>query len=418
VVLPSGVQPADVHIADGRILSVSSPGRRPPTDGLRDLGDLVVMPGIVDTHVHVNEPGRTDWEGFLTGGAAAAAGGVTTIVDMPLNCIPPTTTVGALEHKRRAAQGARVNVEFWGGVVPGNHHELDALADAGVRGFKCFLSPSGVAEFPSVDAADLRAALPILARRGLPLLVHAEWPPSLRPVPVTASTRAYETWLQSRPDAAERDAIALLVDLCRDYHARIHIVHLATSSALPLLRDARAAGLPITVETCPHYLTFTAEEIPDGATQFKCAPPIRGAATRDALWHALADGTIDLIASDHSPAPPALKAGGDFVGAWGGIASLELGLAAVWTAAAARGISVDRVSGWMSSAPASLAGLATGAIAEGLPADLVVWDPAAEWVVDQTRLHQRHKLTPYHGRALRGRVIETHVRGCVVYRDS
>jgi allantoinase len=411
------VQAADIHVANGQITSVSSPVVHPPPSNLRDLSDLVVMPGIVDSHVHVNEPGRTEWEGFATAGAAAAAGGVTTIIDMPLNSVPATTTVRALEEKRRAALGTPVNVEFWGGVVPGNHRELDALADAGVRGFKCFLAPSGVAEFPCVDEGDLRAALPVLARRGLPLLVHAEWPPSLRPPPIGADTRAYATWLQSRPDAAERDAIALLVGLCRDYRAPIHIVHLATASALPLLREARAAGLPITVETCPHYLMFSAEEIPDGATLFKCAPPIRSAATRDRLWEALAGGTIDLIASDHSPAPPALKAGGDFVQAWGGIASLELGLAAVWTAAAARGIGLDRVSDWMSKAPAALARLRTGAIAEGMPADLVVWDPSVEWTVDQERLHQRHKQTPYHGRTVRGRVIETHVRGRVVYRD-
>jgi allantoinase len=417
VVLPSGVQPADIHVANGQITAVSPHTLHPPPPGLRDLSALVVMPGIVDAHVHVNEPGRTDWEGFVTAGAAAAAGGVTTIIDMPLNSIPATTTVRALEEKRRAARGTPVNVEFWGGVVPGNHLELDALADAGARGFKCFLSPSGVAEFPCVDEGDLRAALPVLGRRGLPLLVHAEWPPSLLPPPISADTRAYGTWLQSRPDAAERDAIALLVGLCRDYRAPIHIVHLATAVALPLLREARSAGLPITVETCPHYLTFSAEEIADGATLFKCAPPIRLAATREALWGALVDGTIDLVASDHSPAPPALKAGGDFVHAWGGIASLELGLAAVWTSAAERGIGLDRVSDWMSKAPAALAGLRTGVIAEGMPADLVVWDPSAEWIVDEQRLHQRHKQTPYNGRTMRGRVIETHVRGRVVYRD-
>jgi len=376
------------------------------------------MPGIVDTHVHVNEPGRTDWEGFETASAAAAAGGVTTIVDMPLNSVPATTTVRALKEKWRAASGARVRVEFWGGVVPGNTTDLDALASAGVRGFKCFLSPSGVPEFAQVDEDDLNAALPILARRGLPLLVHAEWPPALRPIPVAADTRAYATWLDSRPAAAERDAIAMLVSLCRDHRARIHVVHVASAAALPILRDARAEGLPLTAETCPHYLTFSAEEIPPGATEFKCAPPIRDAATRDALWAALEDGTIDLVATDHSPAPPAMKARGDFVGAWGGIASLELGLAAVWTGARARGIGVDRISRWLSSAPAALAGLARGTIAPGSDADLVVWDPSAEWVVDQQRLRQRHKLTPYHGRTLRGRVIETYVRGRLVYREA
>jgi allantoinase len=377
------------------------------------------MPGIVDTHVHVNEPGRSHWEGFETAGAAAAAGGVTTIVDMPLNSVPATTTVRALEEKRRAAEGTRVNVEFWGGVVPGNAGELDALADAGVLGFKCFLSPSGVAEFPPVDQNDLRAALPILGRRGLPLLVHAEWPSALQPIPVTANPRAYSTWLDSRPEAAECDAIALLVRLCREFRAPIHVVHLASAGALPTLRAARDEGLPMTVETCPHYLSFAAEEIPDGATRFKCAPPIRGAATREALWNALERGEIDLVASDHSPAPESMKAAGDFAAAWGGIASLELGLAAVWTGASARGLGFDRVSAWMSTAPAALAGLGsrTSAIAPGLDADLVVWDPAAEWIVDERRLRQRHKLTPYDGRTLRGRAIETYVRGRLVYRE-
>jgi len=419
VVLPSGVQPADILIADGLIASVSAASLRPPAPNLRDVGDLVIMPGIVDTHVHVNEPGRTDWEGFATAGAAAAAGGVTTIVDMPLNSVPATTTVRALEEKRRAANGARVRLEFWGGVVPGNTTDLDRLATAGVRGFKCFLSPSGVAEFAPVNEGDLNAALPILARRGLPLLVHAEWPPALRPIPPTADTRMYTTWLDSRPDAAERDAIARLVAFCRDHRARIHVVHVSSASALPLLREARAEGLPLTAETCPHYLTFAAEEIPPGATEFKCAPPIRNAETREALWRALEDGTIDLVATDHSPAPPAMKPPGDFVAAWGGIAALELGLAAVWTGASQRGIGVDRVSRWLSSAPAALAGLTSrGTIAAGLDADLVVWDPSVEWVVDQERLRQRHKLTPYHGHVLRGRVIETYVRGRLVYREA
>lgn len=419
--LPSGVQPADVHVADGRILSVTSVTSSrpaPPASHLHDVDDLVIMPGIIDTHVHVNEPGRTEWEGFETASAAAAAGGVTTIVDMPLNSVPPTIDVPALDVKRRAAQASRVNVEFWGGLVPGGTPQIDALADAGVRGFKCFLSPSGVPEFPNVDEDDLTAALPILRRRGLPLLVHAEWPPSLRPIPPEADTRPYATWLRSRPDIAERDAVAMLVALCREYGARIHIVHVASAAVLPLLRDARAGGLPITAETCPHYLTFSAGEIPDGATQFKCAPPIRDASARDALWQALRDGTLDLVATDHSPAPPAMKTGGDFAQAWGGIASLELVLPAVWSGASPRDVGFEQLSRWLSAAPAALAGLAskTGSIAPGFDADFVVWDPSAEWIVDQRRLHQRHKLTPYHGRALRGRVVETYVRGRLVYR--
>lgn len=422
MVLPSGVQPADVHVADGRIVSVTSvaSSRLAPRAPLRDVGDLVISPGVVDTHVHVNEPGRTEWEGFETAGAAAAAGGVTTIVDMPLNSVPPTIDVRALEAKQRSAQVAGVNVEFWGGVVPGSAVNIEPLADAGVRGFKCFLSPSGVPEFQNVDENDLGVMLPILRRRDLPLLVHAEWPAALRPIPSAADPRAYGTWLESRPEGAECDAIHLLIDLCREYGARIHIVHVASAPALPLLQDARAAGLPLTAETCPHYLSFAAGEIPDGATEFKCAPPIRDAATRDALWQALGDGTLDLVATDHSPAPPSMKGGDDFVQAWGGIASLELGLSAVWTGASNRGFGLEHLTRWLSSAPAKLAGLSskTGSIAPGLDADLIVWDPDAEWAVDQRRLRQRHKLTPYHGLVLRGRVIETYVRGRLVYRGS
>jgi len=387
---------------------------------LHDVGDLVIMPGIVDTHVHVNEPGRTDWEGFATASAAAAAGGITTIVDMPLNSIPATTSRAALDRKREAARAARVNLEFWGGVVPGNAGDLDALADAGVRGFKCFLSPSGVDEFGHVGEADLRAALPILARRKLPLLVHAEWPSSLLPIDINADARAYDTWLASRPPRAEVDAIALLVSLCREFRAHIHIVHLAALEAIALLRAARAEGLPITSETCPHYLTFCAEDIPSGATLFKCAPPIRDSRHREALWRALEDGTIDLIATDHSPCPVTLKADGDFVRAWGGIASLELSLSAVWSAASSRGVGLERVAQWLCAAPARLAGLdaRTGRIEEGMDADLLVWDPDADVQVDPSRLHQRHKCTPYGGRTLRGRAVETYVRGRLVYRDG
>ena len=379
------------------------------------------MPGIVDTHVHVNEPGRTEWEGFETATAAAAAGGITTLVDMPLNSVPATTNAAALEAKRAsrlAAAGAAIDVLFWGGVVPGNAGDLQALVNAGVPGFKCFMSPSGVDEFAFVEEADLREALPILKRLGRPLLAHAEWPPALKPVPSTSDPRAYATWLASRPPQAEVEAIAILIDLCREFRAPIHIVHLAAAEALPMLRAARAEGLPITVETCPHYLTFCAEEIPDQATLFKCAPPIRGRANREALWQALVDGDIDVIATDHSPCPPSMKADGDFIRAWGGIAALELSLPAVWTGASARGIPLARVTEWLSAAPSRLAGIdgRKGSIAAGKDADLVVWDPDATFVVDEARLRQRHKRTPYAGLTLRGRVIETYARGRLVYR--
>jgi allantoinase len=375
------------------------------------------MPGLVDTHVHVNEPGRTEWEGFRTASAAAAAGGITTIVDMPLNSVPSTTNVDALEAKRAAAEAADVRVEFWGGVVPGNAGDLDALADAGVRGFKCFLSPSGVDEFEHVTERDLRLALPILARRGLPLLVHAEWPAALLSPDPAADPRRYATWLESRPARAEVEAIAMLIALCREYRAPIHVVHVAAADALPLLAAARAEGLPITAETCPHYLSFCAEEIDEGATLFKCAPPIRERAHRESLWRALDQGILDFVATDHSPCPPAMKGEGNFLAAWGGIASLELSLAATWTDAATRGYPLERVAEWLCAAPARLAGLTDrGVIATGALADFVLWDPDATFLVDERTLRQRHKRTPYHGRQLRGRVVQTYVGGRLVYR--
>ncbi len=384
-----------------------------------------MLPGLVDTHVHINDPGRAEWEGFEHATRAAAAGGVTTVVDMPLNSIPPTTTVEGLEAKRAAARGrCHVDVGFWGGVVPGNASALAPLASAGVLGFKCFLSPSGVEEFANVDEADLRDALPIVAALRLPLLAHAELPALLRdPTAVVdgrpVDPRRYATWLESRPDACEQAAIEMLVRLATPCGAHIHVVHLASADALPAIRAARAAGVALSVETCPHYLTFAAEEIADGATAFKCAPPIRSRANRERLWQALAAGEIDFVATDHSPAPPALKrlADGNFLEAWGGIASLQLGLSAVWTGAAERGIPLERLAGWLAARPAALAGLGAkkGAIAVGRDADLVVWDPDAETIVDAKALCHRHPITPYDGRQVRGRVLTTILRGTTVF---
>jgi allantoinase len=421
VVLPEGVVPASVHVEHGRITSVGAYDDRSAKAFAErfeaiDFGNLVISPGIVDTHVHVNEPGRTEWEGFDTATRAAAAGGVTTIVDMPLNSIPATTTVDALEAKRAAARGTvHVDVAFWGGVVPGNTGELDALVDAGVRGFKCFLAPSGVDEFPHVDESDLRQALPILARRGVPLLVHAESPDVLeRSAETSRSTDVanYANYLATRPPAAEVDAVRMMIRLAREFNARVHIVHVACAEAAEEIAHAKAAGVAITAETCPHYLTFAAEEIRDGATEFKCAPPIREAHHRDALWTALARDVLDLVATDHSPAPPSMKCPGDFMRAWGGIGSLELSLSAVWTFARLQP-SVEDLTRWMSVAPAMLCGLSDrkGRIAAGYQADLVVWDPDAEFTVDASRLHQRHPLTPYAGRTLRGVVHATILRG-------
>jgi allantoinase len=416
VVTPEGVRPASVHIAGARIARVAVYDDVAPSPTPMEAGEFLVMPGVVDTHVHVNEPGRTEWEGFDAATRAAAAGGVTTILDMPLNSIPATTTVAALEAKREAARGqTAVNVEFIGGVVPGNAGELEGLRDAGARAFKCFLSPSGVDEFPAVAESDLREAFPVLARLGVPLMVHAEDPARLRAR--GASTR-YADYLASRPAEAERSAIELLVRLMEWCPTPVHIVHLSSAKSLDIVRSARARGLPITVETCPHYLTFAAEEIPDGATEYKCAPPIRGAAEREALWHALIAGEIDVVGSDHSPCPPQMKAThGDFFSAWGGISSLQLSLAAVWTGARARGVKPERIAEWMGVGPAKLAGLGDrrGAIAVGYDADIVTWDPDASFVVDPKKLLHRHKLTPYIGRELFGVVLETYIGGRRVF---
>jgi allantoinase len=428
VVLPDAVGPASIEIEDGQIVDVvrrvEGSAKAAERSDVMDYGHLLVSPGLVDTHVHVNEPGRTEWEGFDTATRAAAAGGITTIVDMPLNSIPATTTVPALEAKRRAARDrCHVDVAFWGGVVPGNASELHALVDAGVRGFKCFLAPSGVDEFQHVDEDDLREALPILSHRRVPLLVHAEEPRllELNPQSTIRNPQSYDSYLNTRPPAAEIAAIELMVRLAREFEARVHIVHVAAAEAVDVVARAKAEGVSITAETCPHYLTFAADAIADGATAFKCAPPIREVRHRDALWHGLRGGVLDLVATDHSPAPPSMKCPGDFMRAWGGIASLEVSLAAVWTGLAAsrddgRAGCAMNVASWMSERPAALAGLERkGQIAAGFDADLVVWNPDQCWTVDPESLQQRHKVTPYAGRRLCGRVETTFVRGVRVW---
>ena len=424
VVFPDGVRAASIHVRDGRIVAIAPHASGDAGGGDLDAGDrVVVFPGLVDTHVHINDPGRADWEGFDHATRAAAAGGVTTIVDMPLNSIPSTTTAEALEAKLRAAAGrCHVDVGFWGGVVPGNADSLEPLAAKGALGFKCFLAPSGVDEFPHVSERDLREALPHLARTGLPLLAHAEDPAFLREPDPHGDCRDHATWLDSRPPESEAAAIARLIRLARESGVRVHVVHLASADALPALTEARAAGVPLSVETCPHYLFFAAEDVPRGGTPFKCAPPIRSREHRERLWAALAAGQIDLVATDHSPAPPALKQidSGDFLRAWGGIASLQIGLPVVWTAAHARGLPFERLAEWMSASPARLAGLrqTKGAIEVGRDADFVVWDPDAEFVVDPALLHHRHAVTPYAGVRLRGRVQTTILRGEVVFHDG
>ncbi len=429
IVLPEGVRPACLDIVDGavkRILPYDTPlnQRR-----IIDVRDAVVMPGVVDTHVHCNEPGRSEWEGFAFATRAAAAGGVTTVIDMPLNSIPATTTTAALRTKLEAARGqCWVDMGFLGGVIPGNTSELRPLLDAGVFGFKCFLCESGVPEFSAVGVEDLRLALRVL--HGLPsvLLVHAEMDDILNShvrdfaaLPALWR-RQYPHYLASRPAAAETEAIGLLIKLCRQFAVPVHIVHLSTAQALPDLAQAQQEGLRISVETCPHYLFFAAEDIADGATELKCAPPIREAANRERLWEGLRAGVIGSVASDHSPCPPTLKvkAAGDFASSWGGIASLQISLPALWTSARKRGFDVSDVARWMCQTPAVMVGLdhRKGTLAPGKDADLVCWRPDAAFRVEESSLRHRHKLTPYAGTELFGIVEWTMVRGQIVFSEG
>jgi allantoinase len=398
IVLPDGVKAATIHF-DENIQAIEPHG---PAD--HDYGDLVILPGLVDSHVHVNEPGRTEWEGFETATRAALAGGIATIVDMPLNSLPPTTTVAALEEKQRHAKGV-VNIELWGGVIPGNTRELRPMLERGVRGFKCFLVHSGVDEFPNVNEQQLYEAARELAGTNAPLLVHAELGEHLHEP--HGDPAEYATYLHSRPNAAEDAAIELLVRVCRDTGARMHVVHLSSASALRLI-DKR---LPMSFETTPHYLHFAAETVPRGRTEFKCAPPIRERDNREQLWRGLASGLIDLVVSDHSPCTPELKKG-DFANAWGGIASLQFVLPIVWTKARVRGHSVEDIARWCSAGPARLANLAKkGAIAIGNDADFTVFDPDATFTVTPELIRHRHKVTPYLGETLHGVVTATWVRG-------
>ncbi len=419
-VLPDAKRPASVYVTGGRITAIELLESTRPADREVTLApDEVLLPGLVDTHVHVNEPGRTEWEGFATATRAAAAGGVTTIVDMPLNSVPPTVDLPALALKRKVAAGqSYVDVGFWGGAVPGNAGRLAELIAAGVYGVKCFLVDSGVPEFGHLDAAGLRAAMVELAGCGGLLLVHAEDPAALVDAP---ASRDYADFLASRPSDAEDRAIALVIDECRRSGARVHLLHVSSAPALALIAAAKSDGLPITAETCPHYLALTAEQVPAGATPFKCCPPIRPAANSDLLWQGLADGTLDCVVTDHSPSPPDLKRldTGDFAAAWGGISSLQLGFAVVWTEARRRGHPLTDVVGWMSARPAGIAGLnGKGRIAIGYDADFAILAPDDEFTVDPDRLWHRHPVTPYAGRRLAGVVRQTWLRGAVIESDD
>ena len=426
VVTPDGVRPAAILVEGEKIREVVPHDQVPAGIVLKDFGEMAIMPGLVDSHVHINEPGRTEWEGFFTATRAAAAGGYTLLVDMPLNSLPATTTVEALEKKRECAKvTSRIDWALWGGVENGNQAHIEKLAKAGVPGFKCFLIDPGINGFKIISEAELRAALPHVAKTGLTLLVHAELSG-----PIAAATqrltgadwRKHETYLRSRPDEAELDAIALLLKLCREFKFRLHIVHLATGKALGMLQAAKEETLPVTVETCPHYLTFCAEEIPDGATLHKCAPPIRSASNREELWAGLRVGVIDLVATDHSPCPPDMKRlkEGNFRAAWGGIASLSVALPVMWTEASKRGFGLVDIAKWMAEAPVKLAGFGDrkGRITAEMDADFVVFDAEAEFAVREENLHYRHKISPYLGRRLRGVVRETYLRGECVFADG
>jgi len=427
VVTPEGVRPAAILVEGERIQAVVSPDQI-PAEGykIHDFAGAAILPGLVDSHVHINDPGRGDWEGFETATRAAAAGGYTLLVDMPLNCLPATTTVAALQAKRAAAKGrCRVDWAAWGGVVHDNQSDIEALAASGVPGFKCFLIHPGIDGFTMVTEQQLRAALPHVVRTGLPLLVHAELPG-----PIDRATAAlaaadwsrYSTYLESRPDEAELTAIQLMLSLCREYGFRLHIVHLSTSHALDELRAARSEGVPVSVETCPHYLHLAAETICDGATLSKCAPPIRSRDNCERLWQGLRDGTIDLVVTDHSPCLPAMKrpAEGNFQTAWGGIASLSVALPLMWTEASRRGFTLLDLARWMAAEPALLAGCGKHKgriVAEG-DADFVVFDPDREFIVTEDRLHYRHPLSPYLGETLRGVVKATYLRGNPVFAEG
>ncbi len=420
VITPEGTRAASVAVAAGTITAVLPYDAPVPQSArLEDLGDHVLLPGLVDTHVHVNDPGRTEWEGFWTATRAAAAGGITTLVDMPLNSLPPTTTVPHLRTKQRvAADKAHIDVGFWGGALPDNIKELRPLHEAGVFGFKAFLSPSGVDEFPHLERDSLaRAMAEIAAFDGL-LIVHAEDPRLLASAPQQPGPK-YADFLASRPRDAEDTAIAQLIREAKALHARVHVLHLSSSDALPMIAQARSEGVRITVETCPHYLTLTAEEVPDGASEFKCCPPIREAANQDLLWQALADGTIDCVVTDHSPSTADLKTD-DFATAWGGISGLQLSLAAVWTEARRRGHGLEDVVRWMSARTSELVGLddRKGAIAVGRDADFAVLAPDETFTVDPVALQHRNRVTAYAGKTLHGVVKSTWLRGQRIVADG
>ena len=420
VVTPNGIRSATVVIKDGKIVDVdeNKPGSNVP---VIDVGNSLLMAGVIDPHVHINEPGRTEWEGFDTATKAAIAGGITTVVDMPLNSSPVTTTAKAFDEKIKATNGQlNTNCGFWGGIIPGNDKEIIPLIEKGVLGFKAFLTHSGMDEFPNSTETDLRKAMPPIAKHNLPLLVHCELPG-----PVQSSSQngnSYKNYLASRPKTWEDDAVALMLRLCEEFECRVHIVHLSSADSIQQIADGKKRGLPVTVETGQHYLYFNADQIRDGQTQFKCAPPIREKANNEKLWQALKEGIIDFVATDHSPAPPDMKElqSGDFIKAWGGISSIQFALPVLWTAAKNRGCDLMNITKWLCEHPSRLPGLENtkGKIEKGYDADLVIWDPESSFIVNESMIHHRHKITPYLGEKLYGVVRQTWLAGEKVYDNG
>ena len=426
IVTDGKIIPASIHIVGGTIAAIGGPNDYPLAAEVIDAGEHLVLPGLVDSHVHINEPGRSEWEGFSTATQAAAAGGITTVVDMPLNSIPPTTTVAGLKAKQAAARGqVYVDVAFWGGLVAENQAELEGLIDAGVCGFKCFLIESGVPEFSHVTAAELLPALEIAGAGKRPVLAHAELAGPIQvaaeaaaQVTQSSSKMAYLTYLRSRPNAAEDEAIALMVGLATQTRAPVHIVHHASASSLAMLEAAKNEGVSISAETCPHYLHFAAEEIPNGATQFKCAPPIRERENRGRLWDGLTADIVDMVVSDHSPCVPSLKhlEDGDFMEAWGGVASLGLALPVMWTELSSHGYTPTDIARWLAERPAKLAGLTRkGRIRVGGDADLVIFDGSVSSTLDPSDLRFRNRVCPYLGESLQGRVERTILGGQTIF---
>ena len=415
-----GEKPAAILIKGEKILDVVSIENIPENCPTEDMGNNMIMPGLVDAHVHINEPGRTDWEGFETATKAAAAGGITTIVDMPLNCIPVTTTVDALNQKIIATKDQLwIDCGFYGGLIPDNIQDLESLADAGVLGFKAFLSPSGIDEFPNISEKHLREALHILAKKGIPVLVHAELENGATS---SEENKTYKYFQESRPKSWENNAIKLLIQLCREFNVHIHIVHLSSADILPEIAQTRKDGFPLTVETCPHYLHFSSERISDGDTRFKCAPPIWNGENRENLWAGLEEGIINFITSDHSPCTPELKnlEAGNFEKAWGGISSIQFALPVIWTECKQRGYSLEQLINWMSNQPAKFIGKdqQKGQISPGFDADLVCWNPDKKYIIKKEAIHHKNKLTPYEGESLYGVVNATFLRGQKVYENG